>query len=103
LAILAEITKWMAVNSEGIYATRPWKIFGEGPGTKVKGTGRFNENGRQILTAEDVRFTTKGKTLYAFLMGWPAKQAGGGAAGGQGKTGGWQDSPTWSCWGTRAS
>jgi alpha-L-fucosidase len=41
----------------------------------VKGTGRFNENGRQDLTAEDVRFTTKGKTLYAFLMGWPAKQA----------------------------
>jgi alpha-L-fucosidase len=75
LAILAEITKWMAVNSEGIYGTRPWKIFGEGPGTKVKGTGRFNENGRQDLTAEDVRFTTKGKTLYAFLMGWPGKQA----------------------------
>jgi alpha-L-fucosidase len=75
LAILAEITKWMAVNSEGIYATRPWKIFGEGPGTKVKGTGRFNENGRKDLTAQDVRFTTKGKTLYAFLMGWPAKRA----------------------------
>jgi len=75
LAILAEITRWMAVNSEGIYATRPWKIFGEGPGTEMKGTGRFNENGRKDLTAEDVRFTTKGKTLYAFLMGWPAKQA----------------------------
>ncbi len=25
----------------------------------------------QILTAEDVRFTTKAGTLYAFLMGWP--------------------------------
>ena len=37
LAILAEITKWMAVNSEGIYSTRPWKIFGEGPGTEMKG------------------------------------------------------------------
>ena len=31
LKILEEITQWMAVNSEGIYATRPWKIFGEGP------------------------------------------------------------------------
>jgi len=75
LAILAEITKWMAVNSEGIYATRPWKIFGEGPGSKVKGSAHFNENGRKDLTAEDVRFTTKGKTLYAFLMGWPGKEA----------------------------
>ena len=31
LKILDEITRWMAVNSEGIYSTRPWKIFGEGP------------------------------------------------------------------------
>ena len=23
------------------------------------------------MTYEDVRFTTKGKTLYAFIMGWP--------------------------------
>ena len=29
--MLDEITRWMAVNSEGIYSTRPWKIFGEGP------------------------------------------------------------------------
>jgi alpha-L-fucosidase len=27
------------------------------------------------LTAEEVRFTTKGDTLYAFVMGWPDKQA----------------------------
>ena len=26
-------TGWMAVNSEGIYATRPWKIYGAGPST----------------------------------------------------------------------
>jgi alpha-L-fucosidase len=75
LAILSEITAWMAVNSEGIYATRPWKIFGEGPATAQKGTGRFNENGRKDLTAQDIRFTTKGKTLYAFVMGWPGAQA----------------------------
>ncbi len=29
--ILEEIAAWMVVNSEGIYGTRPWKIFGEGP------------------------------------------------------------------------
>lgn len=31
LKILDEITRWMAVNSEGIYGTRPWTIFGDGP------------------------------------------------------------------------
>jgi len=31
MVILDEITKWMAINSEGIHATRPWKIFGDGP------------------------------------------------------------------------
>src|SRR5660397_113331 len=30
-AFLAGLTAWMDVNSEGIYATRPWKIHGEGP------------------------------------------------------------------------
>ena len=71
LKILDEITKWMAVNSEGIYGTRPWKIFGDGPATSDQGKGRFNENGRKQLTAGDVRFTTKSKTIYAFVMGTP--------------------------------
>jgi alpha-L-fucosidase len=73
---LAGITGWMAINSEGIYATRPWKVFGGGPGTadSAKGTG-FNENNRKALTAEDWRFTTKGQILYAFCMGVPETQA----------------------------
>jgi alpha-L-fucosidase len=71
--ILAEITDWMAVNSEGIHGSRPWKVFGEGPGTVVKKDAAFNEGGRKDLTAEDIRYTTKGKTLYAFVMDWPAQ------------------------------
>ncbi|MBN9382486.1 MAG: alpha-L-fucosidase [Chitinophagaceae bacterium] len=75
LTVLDGITRWMAVNSEGIYATRPWRIFGEGPAAdgasrKDKGAA-FNENKRRDMTYEDVRFMTKGKTLYAFVMGWP--------------------------------
>jgi alpha-L-fucosidase len=31
----------------------------------------FNENGRKELTGRDIRFTTKGNSLYAFAMGWP--------------------------------
>jgi alpha-L-fucosidase len=75
LAIINEITKWMAVNSEGIYATRPWKILGDGPGINSAAGGGMNERGRKNLTAEDVRFTTKVNNLYAFVMGWPEKGA----------------------------
>ncbi len=76
LKILEEITSWMNVNSEAIYSTRPWKIFGTGAeATTPSGDAKFNENKRKELTAEDVRFTTKGPTLYAFVMGWPEKQA----------------------------
>ena len=73
---LAGITKWMEVNSEGIYATRPWKIYGEGPSTKTKiATGNFNEDKQKDLTSEDIRFTAKGNTVYAFVLGWPEKEA----------------------------
>jgi len=78
LAVLDGITRWMAVNSEGIYATRPWKIFGGGPSTdspeKKKEGASFNEDKRKDMTHEDVRFTTKDGKLYAFAMGWPANQ-----------------------------
>ena len=74
--VLAGITAWMQINSEGIYATRPWKIYGEGPSTRVKiETGNFNEDKQKDLGPEDVRFTVKGSTLYAFVMGCPEKQA----------------------------
>ena len=78
LVILEEITKWMSINSEGIYGTRPWKTFGDGPVATMPTSGagtRFNESDRKELTAEEVRFTTKGDTLYAFIMGWPEKEA----------------------------
>ncbi len=76
LKTLDGITQWMAVNSEGIYATRPYKIFGDGPSRAVPPTTRrFNESGRKALTADDVRFTTRGDAVYAFVMGWPEKEA----------------------------
>jgi alpha-L-fucosidase len=79
LKILDEITRWMAVNSEGIYGTRPWKTFGDGPvASAPPSTGRgggFNEQTRKDFTADEVRFTSKGNVLYAFAMGWPGQQA----------------------------
>jgi len=60
----------MAVNSEGIYGTRPWKTFGEGPSTQQKiETGNFNEDKQKDLGGKDIRFTKKGDTVFAFVMG----------------------------------
>jgi alpha-L-fucosidase len=73
LAVVDEITAWMATNSEGIHGSRPWKKFGEGapdqPADQKSKT--FNESARRALDATDVRFTTKGDALYAFVMGTP--------------------------------
>jgi len=64
------------VNSEGIYASRPWKVYGEGPSTKVKiEAGNFNEDKQKDLDSEDVRFTAKNSAVYAFVMGRPEKHA----------------------------
>jgi alpha-L-fucosidase len=63
----------MNVNSEAIFDTRPWKIFGEGPDT-VTG-GRFQGSSISKLGAKDVRFTrTKNnRTVYAFILGLPSE------------------------------
>ena len=77
LRIVSAITVWMKVNSEAIYGTRPWRIFGEGPGIQGRTAGvgmnatpeHFNEKSRKDLTGEDIRFTTKSGALYALVMG----------------------------------
>ena len=65
--LLAELAPWMKVNGEAIHGTRPWKLYGEGP-TAAK-AGAFAESGK--YTAQDIRFTTKGETLYAIALGEP--------------------------------
>jgi alpha-L-fucosidase len=67
--ILLEIGRWLAVNGEAICGTRPWKAFGEGPTQVVAGS--FADTKRSAFTSEDVRFTTKGDTLYVIVLAWP--------------------------------
>jgi alpha-L-fucosidase len=73
VAVVEQIGAWMAVNGDGIYDTRPWKIFGEGPTAEnanpINAQG-FNE-GKLTFTAQDIRFTTKNGAVYAIVMGWP--------------------------------
>jgi alpha-L-fucosidase len=65
--MLHQLADWSAVNGEAIYGTRPWLVYGEGE-VQAKG-GAFKENYQ--YSAKDIRFTTKGKTLYAIALGWP--------------------------------
>jgi len=73
VAILEEIAKWMDINKESIFDTRPWKIYGEGPtadsSNPIKEQG-FNE-GKTKYTSKDIRFNQKGEILYATVMSVP--------------------------------
>ncbi len=70
---LHDIGNWLKTNGEVIYATRPFRIHGEGPTVKT------SENRKQIhdhgynYTAEDIRFTRSkdNKTLYIIALAWP--------------------------------
>jgi alpha-L-fucosidase len=77
LAVVEGIARWMDVNRESIFGTRPWKVCGEGPALEnavpITAQG-FNEGKGKPFTAEDVRFTTKGGVLYAIVLGWPKKE-----------------------------
>jgi len=72
IAVLDAFTVWMQANGEAIYDTRPWKVYGEGPG-KVD-TQEFKGDSIKNLGVSDIRFTrNKANTvIYALVLGWPA-------------------------------
>jgi alpha-L-fucosidase len=72
-AIVDAIAAWTARNGEAIFGTRPWRRFGEGP-TRPP-AGMLNEDHAKPFTAQDVRFTRKGDTLYAIFMEWPQRES----------------------------
>ena len=61
--------KWLDINGEAIYGTRPWKVFGEGPTESASGS--FADQ-KKPFTAQDIRFTTKGDILYAITLATPS-------------------------------
>jgi alpha-L-fucosidase len=75
VAVVEGIARWMEINRECIFGTRPWKVFGEGPGSQsapLRAQG-FNEGKGKPVTADDVRFTTRNDTLYMIELGVPTQ------------------------------
>ncbi len=55
--VLRQVGRWLKVNGEGVYGTRAWMVYGEGPGID------FNKS------EVDIRFTQKGDhEVYAFVI-----------------------------------
>jgi alpha-L-fucosidase len=76
IKIVSEIGVWLKVNGAAIYATRPWKVYGEGPSTLAAEKGEFDGQSdvqKKAFTPEDIRFTQSkdGKTLYAIVLEIP--------------------------------
>lgn len=67
--MLREIGQWLKINGDGIYYTRVWDVFGEGP-TEIP-EGEFTDTKRNPFTSKDIRFTNKDNMLYAFLLAYP--------------------------------
>ncbi|MEJ2147828.1 MAG: alpha-L-fucosidase, partial [Acidobacteriota bacterium] len=70
-AIVDAIGGWLQLNGEAIYATRPWKVYGEGA-HQAKG-GAFGGETTGQLDARDIRFTRskRGDVVFAIVLGWP--------------------------------
>ncbi|MEO8763818.1 MAG: alpha-L-fucosidase [Ginsengibacter sp.] len=62
--VLLGTGSWLAINGEAVYGTRPWKDYGEGPTESA--SGEFKT--QKPFTSKDIRFTTRGDTLYATTL-----------------------------------
>jgi alpha-L-fucosidase len=67
-AVLLQTGKWLEINGEAIYGSRPWILFGEGP--TESSSGSFADQ-KKPFTAEDIRFTTMPGLLYVITLGLP--------------------------------
>jgi alpha-L-fucosidase len=77
---LLALGAWLETNGEAIYATRYWKVYGEGPNVAGKndlGPPTEGPKKRRVrktpYTSQSIRFTQSqdGGTLYAIQLVWP--------------------------------
>ncbi len=65
--ILKDIGKWMDVNQEAIFGTRPWYMYGEG------NTHLPHFVVESPFTDKDIRYTTNGDVFYVFVFDSPVE------------------------------
>lgn len=63
---LRKIGRWLKINGEAIYGSRPWVRASEG--AVIKGRGSTEDS--EPYTAQDICFTTKRNVLYAISLDW---------------------------------
>jgi len=68
-AVLLAMGKWLNINGEGIYGTRPWDVAEEG--VTQAADGAFSDGKPINYTAQDFRFTSKGNDVYVFCLDIP--------------------------------
>ena len=68
---LLDIGAWLNINSEAVYGSRYYEVYGEGPTETV--TGHLSEDKNEGFTEDDIRFTTNNGALYAAILKTPTK------------------------------
>ncbi|MEI6137963.1 MAG: alpha-L-fucosidase [Mariniphaga sp.] len=82
LSRMAEIGKWLAVNGEAVYGTKPWKVFGENADSAAyKSQQGFKAEEKDAVfdgtpkdVVQDIRFTTRKNDLYVIARSWRQKE-----------------------------
>ena len=70
--VLLNMGAWLGKYGESIYGTRPWYTFGEGPTREPDGHFKNHKKFLKIkYSNKDIRYTTKGKNIYAIVLGIP--------------------------------
>ena len=70
---LAAIGKWMKINNEAIYGTRPWSITAEQVSTKTLAGAMVDDSDSDTTSKTilpDVYFTSKGENVYVIARSW---------------------------------
>jgi alpha-L-fucosidase len=66
---LLAIGRWLAINGEAIYGTRPWKIFGETIADAAATKAPARKRTERPLNG--IRFTAGQDAIYALMLEWP--------------------------------